>query len=73
MSKILDIIYFGDTKDINGVNLVNNLLLKGKNEFKKNNIYLRTIFSPNETIDCQTNESLEVGINIGTKNINLIG
>jgi glycosyltransferase involved in cell wall biosynthesis len=67
MSKILDIIYFGDTKDINGVNLVNNLLLKGKNEFKKNNIYLRTIFSPNETIDCQTNESLEVGINIGTK------
>lgn len=66
MSKNLDIIYFGDTKDINGVNLVTNLFLKGKSIFNNNGIKLRKIYSSTGIIDCSIEDTLPIGINLGT-------
>lgn len=67
MSKKLDIIYFGDTKDINGVNLVTNLLLQGKEVFGKNEIKLSKIYASTGTINCDVEDTLPIGANLGTK------
>lgn len=66
MSKKLDIVYFGDTKDINGVNLVTNLLLQGKEVFGKNKIRLSKIYAANGIINCDLENSLPIGANLGT-------
>ena len=71
MSKKLDIIYFGDIKDINGVNLVTNLFLKGKNVFSNNGIKLRKIYSSTSTIDCVMEDSLPIGADLGTRKYKL--
>lgn len=72
MSKKLDIIYFGDTKDINGVNLVTNLLLQGKHMFSKHEIKLSKIFASSGTIDCEVEDSLPIGADLGTSKYKLI-
>ena len=66
MSKKLDVIYFGDIKDINGVNLVTNLLLEGKEIFKKHEITLSKIYSSSVVTNCEFENKLPIGSNLGT-------
>lgn len=70
--KKLDIIYFGDIKAVNGVNLVTNLILNGKKIFNKHGIELLNIFSSTGNLNCIQEVNLPIGYRMNTPRANLI-
>jgi glycosyltransferase involved in cell wall biosynthesis len=67
MNKQIDIIYFGNILDVNGVNFVTNAFVLGKDYFKENNLYLNKIYSSTSIIDCSELDSIPIGMNVGSR------
>lgn len=67
MKNRVDILYFGELLDVNGVNFVTNSFLTGKKYFNISNFELNGIYGYDIFVDC----SLESAIPIGKNNIGI--
>jgi glycosyltransferase involved in cell wall biosynthesis len=65
MEKV-NIVYFGDVLQTQGINSVTNSFLQGKNYFQNNGLILTNIFSSSGIIESNTVDALPIGIHEAT-------